>query len=1348
MRSLLDREIRTRDGDAFGHEDFAVALESLVEAEAHEPPFSIGLLGQWGTGKSTIRSLYLSSLEDAARKDDKGLTRSDKVFPVTFNAWRFGGEDLKRALLRQVFIELGGDDSVLKDRVFRQIQRAVPEPKTNEEVRRELREKWLWPILQVIAVFAAALLLLWVVLPLISNGAVQAVLVGGVTAAAAFAIKWLLDPRRFVISTTSNFTRLEPPSSSAEEYEDLLKEQLGRFKSGEAGIERGKTCERIVVFVDDLDRLSAEELVNGLDAIRTFMDIPQEVPAGPGMVFVISCDEERVAAALADRRRQQANPDAPGAIFSRDDARRFLDRIFQFRLEIPPLPKRDMRSYAKKRLVEDLPDVAEDLRRRGVDLDVLVDRMMHPGVGSPRNAVHIINAFAQTWWLARRREREAGTERPGGLQEGAVADHPLTLAALCVLQVDFPDFYGKLRRRADLLDGFEEVFVRGGALGGQPEDVLALLEEYAEDGGNTVNAAHRPLRRYISSLQGLRRPKSLQPLLLLSQDPVSRRLGDRAQAVVDAFVSGDSRGVLEALGRDRDRRDFTNEDLALLGDVVEDTEGETEERRINGGIVLAELAGMFPEDRAERLLSPLARRVAAFPKLRWQIGVDGIGGVAERVGREDRRDLAGRLVGDLLKTDGEISFRTRNGETPSLDEAIGMAEKGLLITLGVRRRAGLRPGHDEGLLAWLQVRHVASDDREYTFPFAKLEEWLDEHEDHLLSALAGRYTSMVAGELRADGTENLDMGEVRRRSLEIFGRLRGQGQESRETVWDQLGEFVSGKPQETCSAAWEFAVANRGEATAAQVNGFVRRLGERLFKSWEDEDWEIDDEAGGGAMLNIARGRQGELQGDAADALTSLAQAWATSEVSEALNQLAVGYLGVLRMVDLAHSYESVENWAGRILDDLGDPGIDWLGEHFVDGTDGDRRAAMINHLNQAHERVDLTEEEGRRYRRFMESLSENGTNTPEMSQHLGDLMAQIAQQHQNPNGYLYRVFPVAAALVGHGPAEQAAQMLNGLFPNAQAQPELFGWLHGQMANHWPDSGELDYAADQLFAQATTFLGTHSQSDGAEHVLASVRSMVEKGVVGGSRAVEVLNAACALWPYQTRASLRTITGFRTTPSVEQVAGLAEEVDLDGAEATGLLREAWSHVADAMEQEDLLLTSVELLALSPRNPEDDPDFALRLWVEAQPDPGALLRKLLLKGDLPDEHSKRLWLQVDRRAAELGPGYLVEILPRLLALPDLPQTYQEVLRSQETISALFPEQQGKNELGRSLLQALVDSPSREIKNRLARWMKDLGAGDALARLGRGNTPSAEDLDVLGSHFPESRYLKKYSEGAADE
>jgi len=55
MPSFLDREFSAQDRDAFGHRHFAHALRSLIESEAYSPPFRIGLLGGWGTGKSTIK---------------------------------------------------------------------------------------------------------------------------------------------------------------------------------------------------------------------------------------------------------------------------------------------------------------------------------------------------------------------------------------------------------------------------------------------------------------------------------------------------------------------------------------------------------------------------------------------------------------------------------------------------------------------------------------------------------------------------------------------------------------------------------------------------------------------------------------------------------------------------------------------------------------------------------------------------------------------------------------------------------------------------------------------------------------------------------------------------------------------------------------------------------------------------------------------------------------------------------------------------------------------------------------------------------------------------------------------
>ena len=87
MPSILDREIADHAKDAFGHQYFADALRNLIEAEHHVPPFSIGLLGSWGTGKSTIKELYLADLQ-RDQAGERGKRRKDRIHAITFNAWR------------------------------------------------------------------------------------------------------------------------------------------------------------------------------------------------------------------------------------------------------------------------------------------------------------------------------------------------------------------------------------------------------------------------------------------------------------------------------------------------------------------------------------------------------------------------------------------------------------------------------------------------------------------------------------------------------------------------------------------------------------------------------------------------------------------------------------------------------------------------------------------------------------------------------------------------------------------------------------------------------------------------------------------------------------------------------------------------------------------------------------------------------------------------------------------------------------------------------------------------------------------------------------------------------------
>ena len=49
---LLDKPLNSSDADQFGHEHYAEALFDLITNQNLRMPYNIGLLGQWGVGKS------------------------------------------------------------------------------------------------------------------------------------------------------------------------------------------------------------------------------------------------------------------------------------------------------------------------------------------------------------------------------------------------------------------------------------------------------------------------------------------------------------------------------------------------------------------------------------------------------------------------------------------------------------------------------------------------------------------------------------------------------------------------------------------------------------------------------------------------------------------------------------------------------------------------------------------------------------------------------------------------------------------------------------------------------------------------------------------------------------------------------------------------------------------------------------------------------------------------------------------------------------------------------------------------------------------------------------------------
>jgi hypothetical protein len=832
MPAIQDVELSDVRGDRFGHSDHEKSLRNLVENQDFKAPYSIGLLGGWGSGKSSIKKFYTSELEER---------RSD-IHCISFNAWRFGGEDIRRALLRYILLALGGTEREVDDEVYNHLHHMFPVSRSKREIFKDYI-----PLLARVGSIVLIVLVVAVVIWAITRtfGEVNTTLFSIV----AVALSLVVSPALYAVVRLplhSSVTRIELPKTSIEQYERLVMKHLEKFSSGKSTVKGKKSdkYKKVLIFVDDLDRLSAEEMVDGLDAIRGFMELQGEAERSPDIVFVISCDEEKVADALESRRRKQSS-EMPGAISSREDARRYLDRIFQFRLEIPPLPKLDMRDYTRKRLENDMEWLAERLKQKDQSLlNQVVDDMIHPGVQSPRTAVHMLNAFGRGWWLAHIREIRTGTSAAGGLKEGAVTEYSRLLAAMSAIQVDFPEFYDDLKQTPELLEGFIRVFIDGNEVDQEGETLRIALEKYALTSNSpdvsqeevALKSKYRALQTYLSSVRTLDRPVDLRPILYLSQNALERQQQSSSPTLITYLMQGDANGILNELGTSSTGPDLTENGVGLLKTAVEDVRGESEANKERIGLALAKISGKLPRPRASEILSDLNAFLVASRRLRSLVGVERMAELLPRLRRNERRRLASELVNDLLPAEEEVRLETPAPGTPNPEDVRRMISIAIPAILKVRGSSGLTPAAEQLLLRWLSSLRVTIGGQTVEHYFDDMDPWLADAEDpdagdeDIVLSMGNEYLEYVVGFAHETFSSILDEEGILRRARRVLEHLLSRGGEDRDKAWEQLRLLVRSPEPAIHRLAWSIAEDHKAEASPETLDPFLEAFGDILMR--------------------------------------------------------------------------------------------------------------------------------------------------------------------------------------------------------------------------------------------------------------------------------------------------------------------------------------------------------------------------------------------------------------------------------------------------------------------------------------------------------------------------------------
>jgi YD repeat-containing protein len=418
LRSGYLNDLASRGRDYAGLDNDVEALAMLVASRQLEPPLSIGLFGDWGTGKSFfLNRLQRRVLALSREASGSGLAQHQvdywkHVRCVEFNAWTFAEANLWASLMEEVLAELDAkpvsrtdtapvDASLVRTTILGDRRAAADselsarERELAEAQRTVTRSRLLAGGAGVVGVVALVLLAVGLATDQLEVwvgglGAVAAVLAGYAAAAAALARKtttaagdaaqatgavvrpltrWWQDEGRLrsrqaardeAAEEVARLDRIEAnPARMVAEYiagrrgsgdyrqhlglVGMVRQDLKRIDEAvdaaneavapergepEPELEGEDRLNRIVVFIDDLDRCAPARVVEVLEAVHLLL-------AYRLFVVVIAVDSRWLQQSLRAHYRDLLAGERGGAATPLD----YLEKIVQLPYQLPRMTR-------------------------------------------------------------------------------------------------------------------------------------------------------------------------------------------------------------------------------------------------------------------------------------------------------------------------------------------------------------------------------------------------------------------------------------------------------------------------------------------------------------------------------------------------------------------------------------------------------------------------------------------------------------------------------------------------------------------------------------------------------------------------------------------------------------------------------------------------------------------------------------------------------------------------------------------------------------------------------------------------------------------------------------------------
>ena len=401
---ILDEEINLLgNNDLLNTKVYATNLKKAIQNAPNNTSFTIGLFGEWGSGKSSIIKTVREELEGP---------KTNKTKFIIYDAWKYSNDSFRRMFLLCLKNELKFDGSKLMNSFY-----------LNENEDIKIDKKFNWKNFYILL----GILALGIII--INFSGIQkdgdnwkftlTALISFISLILAISLK-AFDELKVSVQ--------KPHLFAPEQFEDCFKEMVEKslkkynwqenamhYVTGENFV---KNIDKLIIVIDNIDRCHKEMAYELLTNVKNFLGSTHNI------IFIIPVDDSALRKHIVSNVKNNGNGKCD------KEAEEFLRKFFNATIRIKPYHSEEMYDFAEK------INTKNSLNFTPTTIDIVSKEYAR----NPRRIIQFFNNLSL--------ELAAFPELFASQYENAICK-------LLIIREEYPEFYYKLSLNSNLLHSSE-----------------------------------------------------------------------------------------------------------------------------------------------------------------------------------------------------------------------------------------------------------------------------------------------------------------------------------------------------------------------------------------------------------------------------------------------------------------------------------------------------------------------------------------------------------------------------------------------------------------------------------------------------------------------------------------------------------------------------------------------------------------------------------------------------------------------------------------------------------------------------------------------------------------------------